>query len=189
MGERPDILFTVHAGNVHQIAQVYEEITQPDNLVLILNPIFAYNEVGSELSPADLSELRRWAGRKKCLPQPGFSYPERKWWKPNFKHRFAKAASSTVVISPENKLVLPCYHLGLEEIAIDNNLLELRESKAVKEAIAMEGRYEGCQGCTVNCYMQPSFAVELNPYFWESLKGTLKYSWEKQMWKRLAVNA
>ncbi|MCU7376697.1 hypothetical protein PEC18_39610 [Paucibacter sp. O1-1] len=32
-----------------------------------------------------------------------------------------KAASTTIVISPENKLVLPCYHLGLKDFPIDGN--------------------------------------------------------------------
>ena len=45
LGERPDILFTVFAHNLDQIAKVYENITLPSDLVLILNPAFEYNEV------------------------------------------------------------------------------------------------------------------------------------------------
>ena len=45
LGERPDIFFTVHSGNIQQIAEVYDTITRPNDLVLILNPIFEYNDV------------------------------------------------------------------------------------------------------------------------------------------------
>jgi hypothetical protein len=50
---------------------------------------------------------------------------------------------------------------------------------------ALEGRLPQCEGCTINCYMQPSFAVETSKYFWEALPSTLKYNWEKGTWKRL----
>src|SRR5688572_17374006 len=66
LGERPDIIFTVNSENVNQIQRVYNEISKPNKLVLILNPIFEYNDVGSSLSNADLEELRKW-GKKKMV--------------------------------------------------------------------------------------------------------------------------
>lgn len=36
----PDILFTVFEQNVEKIERVWNEITQPNYLVLILNPVF-----------------------------------------------------------------------------------------------------------------------------------------------------
>jgi hypothetical protein len=96
-----------------------------------------------------------------------------------------RAASSTIVISPENQLVLPCYHLGLEHLPIEGSLYDLYRSEKVQSAIAMEGRYEACQGCAINCYMQPSFAVEINKYWWKALPGTLRYNSMKGTWRRL----
>ena len=68
-----------------------------------------------------------------------------------------KAVSSTVVISPENQLWLPCYHFKHEAVPIENNLYEIyKHSEVVARAREMEGRHEFCEGCTVYCYMRNS---------------------------------
>ncbi len=185
-GERPDIIFTVFEENVHQIKQVYEEITQPNDLVLILNPIFDYNnvEAGPQLSGNSLKELENWGKKKNVYLNQGF-IDLRKDGGNHINKPICKAGSTTVVISPENKLVLPCYHLGLKELPIEGNLFELFHSKEVQEQIALEGRHPKCEGCVINCYMQPSFAVELNKYWFKALPSTLKYNWIKGTWKEL----
>jgi hypothetical protein len=66
-----------------------------------------------------------------------------------------------------------------------SKLYELYNSAEVKQQIALEGRLPQCEGCTINCYMQPSFAVEMNKYFWKALPSTLKYNYYKGTWKRL----
>jgi MoaA/NifB/PqqE/SkfB family radical SAM enzyme len=178
LGERPDILFTVHNGNIHQVGQVYEEISRKNKLMLILNPMFSYNHVGDELNPATLAALESW-GRKKLVYLNGGFIKLRKDGGNKTSKPVCKAVSSTIVINAENKMVLPCYHLGIEEIPVNDNLLELRNSAHIRDQIAAEGRHEKCEGCTINCYMQPSFAVNINKYFWAALPSTVKYVWEK----------
>jgi hypothetical protein len=78
--------------------------------------------------------------------------------------------------------------LGLQKFPINGNLPELYRSEEVKKLIALEGKLPQCEGCTINCYMQPSFAVELNSYFWKALPSTLKYNWHKGTWKRMLVS-
>lgn len=182
LGEKPDILFTVNTGNIGQIQQVYEEITRPNGLMLLLNPIFEYNQVGSELAAEDLDKLERWGKKSMVYINQAF-LDLRKDGGNQVTDPVCKAGSSTVVISPENKLVLPCYHLGLETFDIAGNLYDLYQQDNIQRLITLEGKYDGCQGCTVNCYMQPSFAVEINRYWFRALPSTLKYAWEKQMWK------
>jgi hypothetical protein len=96
-----------------------------------------------------------------------------------------KAASTTIVISPENKLLLPCYHLGIDEVPIEGKLYEVWKSAAVQALVAKEGKLPGCEGCTINCYMQPSFAVEMSRYWWAALPSTLKYNAMKNMWGKV----
>ena len=68
-----------------------------------------------------------------------------------------RAVTSTVVISPENKIMLPCYHFKDELIPIENNLYDLYTTMPrIQEAKRMEGRYDFCKGCTVYCYMRSS---------------------------------
>ena len=187
LGEKPDILFTVFEGNRHHIQKVYENICRPNKLVLILNPVFEYNTKGSELSSAALDNIQMW-GKKKGVYLNDAFIQLRKDGGNSLTRPVCKAASSTIVISPENKLVLPCYHLGLEELPIDNNLYDLYQSNEVKQQIALEGRSPACEGCVINCYMQPSFAVEINKYWWLALPSTLKYNLMKGTWKKLFVS-
>ncbi|MBB3841247.1 MoaA/NifB/PqqE/SkfB family radical SAM enzyme [Runella defluvii] len=184
LGERPDILFTVFESNIHQIKKVWQEICKPHGLVLILNPVFEYNKVGSQLSPAALQQLRQWGKKSNVYLNDAFIQLRLDGGN-HTDSPICLAGSTTIVISPENKLVLPCYHLGLKEFAIENNLYELYLSDEVQNLVALEGRLPACEGCAINCYMQPSFAVTINKYWWKALPSTLKYNRIKGTWKQL----
>lgn len=184
LGERPDIIFTVFESNIGQIRQLYEEICIPNDLVLILNPVFEYNGVGDSLTPEALKELSWWGKQKNVYLNEAFIQLRLDGGN-KMADPVCKAASTTLVISPENKLILPCYHLGLKDFEIQNNLFALYNSEEVQKLVALEGRLPACEGCAINCYMQPSFAVEMNRYWWKALPSTLKYSRLKGTWKRL----
>lgn len=184
LGERPDILFTVTPDNIDEIEIVYQNISQPNKLMLILNPIFSYNQVGSELDNEQLNTLLKWGKKKQVFLNEAFIRLRQEGGN-HTASPVCRAGSSTLVISPENKLVLPCYHLGLKELQIDNNLEDLYHSQLVQDEIKMEGRHDACEGCVINCYMQPSFSVEVNKYFWKALPSTLKYAFAKGTWKEL----
>jgi len=186
LGERPDILFTVFAHNLDQIAPVYEHITKPNNIVLILNPVFDYNEVntGQSFTQGQLKELRAW--RKKPLVYLNDAFISLIEDGGNhINNPVCKAGSSTVVIDPHNELVSPCYHLNKKQFEINDSLVDLYATAEVQEALSTEGTLPECEGCAINCYMQPSFAIELNKYFWKALPSTIKYNRMKGTWKRL----
>jgi MoaA/NifB/PqqE/SkfB family radical SAM enzyme len=186
LGERPDILFTVFKHNLHELEEVYQTITQPNKLVLILNPAFEYNavETGERLTEEELEYLSTFGRRRGVYLNEGFIQLRRDGGN-HITAPVCKAASTTIVISPENELILPCYHLGTQSFAINGNLNALYTSEAVEKIKQQEGRLPACEGCTINCYMQPSFAVEINKYFWKALPSTLKYNYHKGTWKRL----
>jgi MoaA/NifB/PqqE/SkfB family radical SAM enzyme len=186
LGERPDILFTVFEHNIDQVGEVYNKICKPDNLILILNPVFEYNnvETGAKLSASSLQQLKKWSGAKNVYMNDAFIQLRIDGGN-HTSDPVCKAASSSIVISPENKLLLPCYHLGLEQIPINGELARIYQSEKVQKLVELEGRYPQCEGCTINCYMQPSFAVEMNKYWWKALPSTLKYNAMKGTWKRV----
>ncbi|WP_187261125.1 radical SAM protein [Pontibacter beigongshangensis] len=186
LGERPDIIFTVFKHNLAQLEEVYQQVTQPNKLMLILNPAFEYNGVaaGEQLTEAELDYLSAFGRRKGVYLNDGFVELRRDGGN-HIDKPVCKAASTTLVISPENELVLPCYHLGAKSFPIHGNLYDLYRSEPVNELKRQEGRLPACEGCTINCYMQPSFAVEVNKYFWKALPSTLKYNFYKGTWKRL----
>ncbi len=184
LNERPDILFTVFSHNIHEIEEVYQTFCLPNKLMLILNPVFEYNEVGSELSSDDLNVLESWASKKLVYLNRGF-IELRKDGGNHINNPVCNAASTTIVISPENKLMMPCYHLGIDSLEIKDNLFDLYNSASTQELIQKEGTYAECEGCTVNCYMQPSFATEFSKYWLKALPSTLKYNLEKGTWKEM----
>ena len=189
LGERPDILLTVFEHNVDEIQEVYEKITLPNKLILILNPVFDYHEIqtGATLSGQTLKTLQQWGKRKNIYLNEGF-IQLRKDGGNHIKKPICKAGSTTIVISPQNELVLPCYHLGVENIPITSNLFDLYHTEKVQQLIALEGRLPACEGCTINCYMQPTFAVNINKYWWKALPSTLKYNRLKGTWKQLGYS-
>lgn len=190
LGERPDILYTVTDASLAGISEVYHRIAQPNGLLLLLNPVFDYNAVGGQLDAAAYPHLHAW-GRMPGVYLNDAFLDVRKAGGNQVATPVCKAASTTVVISPDNALVLPCYHLGEAELPIQDNLYALWHRPATQALIAQEGRLPGCQGCTVNCYLQPSFAVETNRYFWRALPSTLKYNLEKWVYapKQAGVKA
>lgn len=182
-GERPDILYTVTEDSLGGVEEVYERFAKPTGNILILNPVFEYGEVGSSLSAASLKQLTRW-GRKRYVYLNKAFLGLRKAGGNDITKPLCRAGSSSIVISPQNELVLPCYHLGLQALPIEQPLDELWRSATVQEAIKQEGRLPQCAGCSINCYMQPSFAYQVNRYFWQALPSTLKYSLEKWVMQR-----
>lgn len=174
-GESPDILLTVTDSNQDEIASAYQQFVVDKGLTLILNPIFPYQGVGEELSLATLQSLRKWAGKPGIYLNEAF-LDLRKQGGNKTSNPVCKAGSSTVVISPENKLVLPCYHLGIKEIPIEGRLEMVYNSQEAQSEIAREGKLPGCEGCVINCYMEPSLAIETGPHFFSSLQSTLKYA-------------
>ncbi|WP_109832897.1 radical SAM protein [Reichenbachiella versicolor] len=186
LNERPDILFTVFEENIEDIKAVYKEICIPNDLILILNPSFEYNQVktGEGLSQHSLSILKEW-GREKNVYINNAFLELRKDGGNQVKSPVCKAASTTIVISPENELILPCYHLGEKSFPIGGELEKVYHSKEAQRLISLEGKLPECQGCTINCYMQPTFSTHVNKYFWKAIPSTFKYNRIKGTWKNL----
>ena len=186
LGERPDILFTAFKENLDQIKPVYENITRPNNLVLIINPVFDYHQVetGDGLSKQDLDYLSSWGKKPMVYLNDGII----KLMKDGGNQAddpVCKAGTSTIVISPENQLISPCYHLEKDTFPLDEDLEKVYKSAEAQASLSRAGKEAECQGCTINCYMQPSFAVEINRYFWRALPSTIKYNRIKGTWKQL----
>lgn len=186
LNEQPDILFTAFRDNLDQIERVYEQITKPNGLVLIINPAFSYNEltVNTGFNEKDLTFLRSWSSKPGVYLNTAFLSLLEDGGN-QVSNPVCKAGTTTIVISPKNELLSPCYHLQKEAFQIENNLLELHRSDEIQQSLKMEGRLPACNGCTINCYMQPSFATHLNKYFWQALPSTLKYNKMKGTWKQL----
>lgn len=185
LGEQPDLLFTVTNANVHRMEEIYERIAYPNRLTLIVNPLFAYNDLGAMLDDGVMARMEAFARRPYVYLNPAFLTLRRRGGN-DPADPVCRAVSSCVVISPFDELVLPCYHYGLERLPIEGRLYDLWHSDTVARHKALEGRHEVCRGCTINCYFEPSFAVSPGTrYFWESLPSKARYAWTKFVVQRL----
>jgi len=183
LGEKPDLLFTVFEHNTDELIDIYQ-LCQKNKLLFIINPAFEYNDVdvGASFSEETFKLLKKWSRKKGVYLNKAFLYL-RKNGGNDIRKPVCKAASSTIVISPKNELVVPCYHLGEKSFPINEDLLALYKSNEVQKIAKLEGRLDACQSCTINCYMEPSFSVNLNKYWFQSLTSTLKYNYIKGTWK------
>ncbi|MDP5061108.1 MAG: radical SAM protein, partial [Maribacter sp.] len=179
LGERPDILFTVTPNNLHEI-EALQAFCVSKSLVLILNPMFDYQVLNTDsmFTEEQLKQLSDYGKRKNVFLNEGF-ITLRKNGGNKIEDPVCFAGEDTVVISPFNELVLPCYHLGLEKFKIDNDLEQLWKSEPVVAMRNLAGKAPECASCTINCYMQPSFSTHVNQYFWKSLPSTSKYNYLK----------
>ncbi len=177
LGEFPDILFTVTNDTYKKLPQMHE-IAQKNNLVLLVNPVFSY--FGNPgLSNEAIDFIDKYVeGKLDIYLNKGFMKLRRDGGN-DINNPRCKAVSRVIVISPYDEIILPCYHFEHERIKIDKPVKEIRESEKVKEFQKMEGRFNFCQGCTVNCYFEPSFAFPTNYYAIASLGSKFKYGFNK----------
>ncbi len=183
LGEFPDILFTVTNETYKKLPQMYE-IALKHDLVLIVNPVFSY--FGNPgLSDEAMDYIEEFAEGKLNIYLNNAYLKLRRSGGNNISKPLCKAVSRVIVISPYNEIILPCYHFGNERVPIDRPIKEIRETEKLKYYKKMEGRFDFCKGCTVNCYFEPSFAFPTNSYAIASLPSKLKYSYNKLIKQKL----
>jgi len=186
IGEYPDILFTVtdetfkDLPRMHQIASKYD-------LMLIVNPVFSYfGNPGLSLEALDYIE-EYVEGKTNVYINGGFIKLRRNGGN-NINNPSCKAVSRVIVISPKNEVILPCYHFEDKSIPITTKIKDVQQTKEYKHYKTMEGKFDFCEGCTVNCYFEPSFAFPTNIYSIASLTSKFKYGYYKFVKQKLKKN-
>ena len=177
LGEFPDILFTVTNETYRKLPRMHELAAKHD-LVLLVNPVFSYfGNPGLTEEAVDYID-KYCEGKLDVYLNKGFMKLRRNGGN-QINNPSCKAVSRVIVISPTNEIILPCYHFANDNIKIDRPISEIRKSEKFKYFMKNEGRFDFCQGCTVNCYFEPSFAFPTNLYAISSLTSKFKYSYNK----------
>ncbi|MAT38420.1 MAG: radical SAM protein [Ectothiorhodospiraceae bacterium] len=183
LGQFPDIIFTVTNENYRELPEV-QRICAENDLLLILNPIFSYfKEEGLNDEALDYTE--DFAKKPYVYLNPSF-IALRRMGGNNPDSPLCKAASRVIVISPQNEILLPCYHLHNEKLPIGSDLREAIRSPRVAWHRQMEGRHEFCKGCTINCYFEPSFAFPVNALSLATVPSKIKYGYYKYVKQAIA---
>ncbi len=175
LGERPTFIHTVTDENfplVNDVISLARKIKVP----LFINPCFSY--FGNKgLSREKAISLGRIVQGKGVSIDRGFL----KFLIDGGNKRETPrcfAVSSTVVISPDDKLILPCFHSKTRELPINGRLIALRNDPSVEFEKHLEGKHPYCEGCAVNCYIRASLFRRFDRYFMLSVLSAVKYLYE-----------
>ncbi|MCF8412125.1 MAG: radical SAM protein [Melioribacteraceae bacterium] len=183
LGEYPDLLFTVTNETYLKLPRMHD-IAMKHDLVLLVNPVFSYfGNPGLTTEAIDYIE-KFVNGKPNIYLNQGFMKLRRDGGN-NIENPSCKAVSRVIVISPYNEIILPCYHFENKRIKIDKPISEIRNSSEYKYYEKMEGRFDFCEGCTVNCYFEPSFAFPTNRYAVSSISSKFKYGYYKLIKQKL----
>lgn len=182
LGERPDLLFTATSENYHEVLPL-SDYAQKLRLVLIVNPVFeAYGGRGI-LSREQLQELESCCRRPYVYLNGGVVRIMKEGGN-NTENPRCRAVSSSIVISPQNELLLPCFHHADTAIPIKGALSDILNSPERNLAKMNQGREEFCRGCTINCYLAPSLPYRMDGYFASFIPWAAKYLFYRHIPRR-----
>lgn len=174
--EKPDLLYTVTNSNYKAIDGLIQLATK-EKLILLINPVFSYR--GQEKLDNDVLD---YLDRYKKLPYVYLNRALHKFMQAGGNNPASprcRAVTSSIVISPKNQLLLPCYHHFFKAIPLNSNLEQIYKSKVIKYFQRTQGKFSFCENCTINCYFDPSFLYRVDDLFWQSLMSKIKYGFDK----------
>ena len=175
LGERPTFIHTVTDDTLYNAPDV-AALARSLRVPLFFNPCFSYGE-HTGLSREGIRVIDRLSRAPGITTDRGYLR-----FVLHGGNRRAKpaclAVSSCVVISPDNHLLLPCFHFKTTSLPIGGDLGGLLRSAEVAHQRALQGRHPFCEGCNVYCYMRASLFRRPEPAMLLSLLSAAKYSWE-----------
>ncbi len=168
LGEYPVLNHTVTAQNYDRIDAVAEFALEL-NARVWLNPAFtAHGNYNSKKNPtpALVTAIEQSARRYSNVGYNKAALEFIKAGGNNVNRPRCKAVDAVIAISPHDELLLPCYHFAQEATPIRGRLYELyRESEVVEQYRRSQGKLSVCDGCTVWCYLIPSFFMGIDKYW------------------------
>jgi MoaA/NifB/PqqE/SkfB family radical SAM enzyme len=168
LGEYPVLNHTVTAQNFQRIGEV-AELGQQLGARVWLNPAFtAHTNYNSKKNPtAEIADAIEASAKKyKNLGYNKAALAFIKAGGNDTQNPRCKAVDAVIAISPNDELLLPCYHFSQTGVPIAGRLYDLyRESEVVEEYRQSQGKLSVCEGCTVWCYLIPSFFKGIDKYW------------------------
>ncbi|TKJ42339.1 radical SAM protein [candidate division LCP-89 bacterium B3_LCP] len=172
-GEKPDLLFTAGRDNYKDVVPL-SGYARSKNLVLIVNPMFEVNGGEGALGHDELVELERLCRKPNVYLNGGVIRIMLEGGNNTLKPR-CRAVSSSIVISPDNELLLPCFHRAQGAVSINGSLNRALASAERMKWLHLQGREDICRNCTINCYLAPSLPYRLDRYFASFIPWGVKY--------------
>jgi MoaA/NifB/PqqE/SkfB family radical SAM enzyme len=169
----PDLLFTYTDVTIRFFEGVYR-LARKNHLMVILDPVFTLD--GKDAVSPSTHAYARKLGRRPGIYLNTAHLALRGRGGNSMTDPLCKAASSTIVILPDNMLVLPCFHHAVATVPIAGNLPAALAGPGRRDALRYQGAYPFCDGCHINCYFDPTFTCSINPLLVESVLCKAGYS-------------
>jgi MoaA/NifB/PqqE/SkfB family radical SAM enzyme len=168
LGEFPVLNHTVTAQNFNRIHEV-AELGQQLGVRVWLNPAFtAHSNYNSKKNPTPEMVLAIEAAAR-TYNNVGYNKAALEFIRDggnDINNPRCKAVDAVIAISPHDELLLPCYHFAQTGVPINGRLYELyKQSEVVEDYRQSQGKLSVCEGCTVWCYLIPSFFKGLDKYW------------------------
>jgi MoaA/NifB/PqqE/SkfB family radical SAM enzyme len=168
LGEFPVLNHTVTAQNFSRIPEV-AELGKQLGVRVWLNPAFtAHSNYNSKKNPTPDMVLAIEAAARNDS-NVGYNKAALEFIRDggnDTNNPRCKAVDAVIAISPHDELLLPCYHFAQTGVPINGRLYELyKQSEVVEDYRKSQGKLSVCEGCTVWCYLIPSFFKGLDKYW------------------------
>jgi organic radical activating enzyme len=172
----PDLLFTYTDRNIDAFDGVYN-IARKNRLMVILDPVFAVS--GPDIvSPPTHRKAMAYAKRAGVyLNKAHISL--RKQGGNHLQKPLCRAVTSTIVVLPDNRIALPCFHRAVAAVPIQGPISDELTRPQRAQAEALQGRYPFCEGCHINCYFDPSYQHLRSILFFRSMFAKASYAFIK----------
>ncbi|HEX3018927.1 MAG TPA: radical SAM protein [Chitinispirillaceae bacterium] len=172
----PDLLFTYTNENIEYFEGIYS-LAKNKKLMVILDPLFNINGIDTVKEITHLKALNFSKRNGVYLNRAHLKI--RQMGGNHIRNSLCRAVESTIVILPDNRLALPCFHHRKELISISKELKTILNSEERNEALRRQGKYSFCEKCHINCYFDPSYVFMRNSLSTLSLISKFRYSWTK----------
>lgn len=172
-GHVVNINFSAGNENIDSLPEMVK-LAQKNKVLIHIMPVFSY--FGNPSLQGELTEKIKKYFKEPYVSMNLAALELHKKGGNDIKKPKCKAVKSVVAISPDGYLLLPCYHSKIKSLKIEDDLPSLYKSEEVKKVKKQAGRYDFCSGCSIWCYIGPSFFYSLDKYFFLQLYSYLQGS-------------
>jgi len=176
--QKPYVIFTIDEKNFKELGKVIDFCSK-NKIGLLTNPVFSYFNNYSFKNEKYINRLIKLFF-KSCINLDLAHLEFIRSGGNNIKKPICKALTSTIVISPDNYLLIPCFHHYFKKIKINKNLKKIHNSKELELLRKKVGTWEFCNHCTIFCYFGTSFLYKIfSRYFLLSVISGIKFLFER----------
>ena len=143
------LLYTVTNENIKNIVDIIK-FGKENKITVYIHPCFSYFD-NKALNADNIDIIKKYFWH----PYVRMNLPQLEFHKRggnNISKPSCRVGVSTIDISPDDCLTIPCLHRNIKRIKIDGNLLSIYKSKKWNDYFKNVGRYKFCQNCTIDCY-------------------------------------